>query len=132
MILVPDGSIAVELFAGTEVGARASALFRPNQLVAPELVDAEVLSGIRKLVLAGVLSVRRAKGALDELHRWPVKRVPHRPFVSAAFELRHALSAYDALYVAVAAAVGGTLVTIDRRLARAPVRGVRILDLTDP
>ena len=47
-------------------------------------------------------------------------RVPHRLLVARCWELRHNLSVYDASYVAVAEALGATLLTADMRLANAP------------
>jgi predicted nucleic acid-binding protein len=40
--------------------------------------------------------------------------------------LRHNLSAYDAVYVALAEALDAMLLTCDRRLARAPGAGRRV------
>jgi predicted nucleic acid-binding protein len=49
-----------------------------------------------------------------ELDWWP-----HRPLLGRALALRHQLSTYDAIYVAMAEVTGATLVTRDVRLARA-------------
>jgi predicted nucleic acid-binding protein len=99
-------------------------------LIAPELLDAEVLSTLRRVVLRGELSERRALQALDVLPLWGVIRVSHHPFLRAAFELWANYSAYDALYVAVAQRFGATILTCDGRLSRAPaVPGVEIRNL---
>ena len=60
-----------------------------------------------------------ATGAVSKLLDARIVRYPHRPFVNRAWELRGQLTPYDAVYVALAEALGATLVTTDRRLARA-------------
>jgi predicted nucleic acid-binding protein len=48
------------------------------------------------------------------------ERYAHTAFVRPAWGLRHDLSYYDALYVALAARLGFPLLTADKRLATAP------------
>lgn len=121
MTLVPDASIAGEYLLQTPTGRSASELLQSDELVAPELLDAEVLSFVRKRVLSGDLTARRGREVLDLLVDWPITRIHHRFLVRDAFELRDNLSACDAIYVACAVAVGGDLVTIDGGLSRAPL-----------
>lgn len=128
MILVPDASVAVEILLQTEAGAAAVEIVRPHDLVAPELIDAETLSGIRRAVRLRRISAQEGRKALADLTAWPVRRLTHRTFLGAAFDLRDSLSAYDALYVAVALALDARLVTVDRRLARAVAGIVPVLD----
>jgi predicted nucleic acid-binding protein len=85
---------------------------------APHLVDAEVLGVVRRARLRGDLDPTAAAQAIDDLESWPATRVDHRPLLHRAWQLRDALSAPDALYVALAEALGVTLLTLDRRLAR--------------
>ena len=89
------------------------------QAHAPELIDAEALQGLRGLAARRVISADAARTAVAELLDAQLVRYPHRPFVSRAWALRGKMSAYDALYVALAEALGATLVTTDLRLARA-------------
>jgi len=86
---------------------------------APELIDPEALSGLRRLVSQRLISGEAATQAVADLLEARIVRYPHRPFVQRAWELRGQLTPYDALYVALAEAIGVTLVTTDRRLARA-------------
>ena len=105
-------------------------LWAAEQLVAPHLLDAEVLATLRKSVLRGLLAESRAQEALSDLAEWQVERVPHLPFLQAAFYLRHNYSAYDALYVVVAQRYGAVVVTCDGPLSRAPaVAGVVIRNM---
>lgn len=50
--------------------------------------------------------------------RLPIYRVSHGPYVSRVWELRQNLSAYDAVYEAIAEQAHAPLVTRDARLAR--------------
>ena len=55
-----------------------------------------------------------------------LKRWPHRALLGRALALRDQLSAYDAIYVAMAEATGATLLTRDARLARATGHRARV------
>jgi predicted nucleic acid-binding protein len=57
-------------------------------------------------------------------------RFPIAPIVEAAWGLRHNVSLNDALYLALARTIGCPLLTFDRGLATAPVRGTTITLLT--
>ena len=93
-------------------------------LTAPELMDAEVLSALRRLVLGGHLEEVRALMALDLLADWPVRRVSHRDLTRLAWQYRENVSAYDALYVATARHFGLPILTADPRLSRASGLGI--------
>ena len=70
------------------------------------------------MVVRRELATERADLAISDLLSLQVQRYPHRPFVKRAWALRAQLTAYDALYVALAETLGATLVTTDLRLAR--------------
>lgn len=74
-------------------------------MVAPDLLNAEVLSVLRKLEQNGTLSAARATQASTDLMRAPLRRLPTLPFVTAIWALRANLTPYDACYVAVAQAL---------------------------
>lgn len=113
--VVVDASTLVELLVGG-VGAVARRL-RTASPAAPELLDAEVLHVLRRHAAAGLLDPSAARLAVDHLVDAPVVRVPHRPLLARAWELRHALTASDALHVALAERFDVPLVTCDARMA---------------
>lgn len=119
-MLVVDASVLVVALAddGPE-GDAARARLRHETLAAPELVDLEVTSVLRRQTLAGRLDTDRAGSALSDLLSLPLQRAPHRPLLARCWELRDNLTAYDAAYVALAEALQATLLTGDRRLAEA-------------
>lgn len=113
--------MAEEYLLGTDVGAVAAELFAGAELIAPELLDAETMAAIRKEVIAGRVGRARARQAVEDLIRWPVRRYPHRQLLLAAWGMRDNVTAYDALYVALAISGDAALVTADGALARAPL-----------
>ena len=124
MILVIDASAAVEYLLQTALGLRVGELVDEADLVAPELLDAEVLAVLRREVGSGRLNQERAAEAVDDLREWGLERLRHRPLLQQAWSLRGHVTAYDALYVAAARARNAALVTADGPLARAPALGV--------
>lgn len=123
-MIVVDASVVVTALADDDIdGDRARDRLRGESLAAPELIDLEVASVFRRLVLAGALPARRAELALSDLVALPVRRVPHRPLLPRCWDLRDNLTTYDASYVAAAEMLEVSLLTADARLAGAP--GIR-------
>ena len=120
-MLVVDASVLVVALAddGTD-GDTARARLRGEDLAAPELVDLEVASVLRRHTKNGLIDVARADLALVDLGAMPLRRAPHQPLLTRAWELRENLTIYDAAYVSLAEALHVSLLTADRRLARAP------------
>jgi predicted nucleic acid-binding protein len=77
-----------------------------------------LLSVLSRLVLAARLQDGHALQALATAGR--LGRHPSRSLWPRAWELSTNLSAYDALYVALAEQLNAPLLTADARLARAP------------
>ena len=121
---VIDASAAAEYLLKTPLGLTIADVIEPATLIAPELLDAEVLSVLRGAVLGGHLDEARARLALDDLVDWPLERIPNRALARPAWRHLHNVSAYDALYVAAARAHDAPLLTADGRLSRAPGLGV--------
>ncbi|MDA8393103.1 MAG: type II toxin-antitoxin system VapC family toxin [Actinomycetota bacterium] len=100
-------------------GDRARQRLRGERLAAPELVDLEVASVLRRLLLAGRLPQRRAELAIVDLVSLPLRRIGHRAMLERCWELRANLTLYDSSYVALAERLETTLVTADSRLVAA-------------
>jgi predicted nucleic acid-binding protein len=114
---VVDASVLVDALLID--GASRARLAEAN-LQAPELIDAELLSVLCCLVLADRLPEQHALLALATSQQLGMRRHPSRQLWPRAWELRANLTAYDALYVALAEHLGATLLTADARAARAP------------
>ena len=120
MIVVDASVLATALIDDGTDGALARARLGGEVLAAPELIDLEVSSVLRRLVLRGHLPVQRAEQALGDLTALPLQRAPHLPLLDRCWSLRENVSAYDAAYVALAEVLDAPLLTCDRRLAKAP------------
>jgi len=120
-VIVVDASVlATALGDDGPDGDHARARLRGERLSAPELVDLEVTSVLRRQVHSGAADLRRAALALADLAALPLRRAPHRPLLARCWELRDNLTVYDASYAALAEALDVTLLTGDGRLAYAP------------
>ena len=115
---VIDASVAVEYLLRTPLGTILADTIESSSLAAPELLDPEVTSVLRRAVLSGHLEENRAVMALDDLVAWPIDRISHRALAVSAWQHYRNISAYDAFYVAAAKAMGVPLLTADGRLAR--------------
>lgn len=120
MIVIDASVLAPALADDGPDGDQARARLDGEVLVAPELIDLEVGSVLRRLVRTGQLPGRRAEQALSDLIAIPVERAAHGPLLARCWLLRDNLTIYDASYVALAEAMNSVLVTADARLARAP------------
>ena len=89
----------------------------------PHLVDYEVLSGLRRLVLAEAITAETGWGTLDAWRRVGMTRHPVLVLVERVWRLRESVSADGASYVALAEVLGCALVTSDSRLSRTPGLG---------
>ncbi len=128
MIVVDASVLAPALVDDARDGDRLRERLRGERLVAPGLIDLEVVSMLKRAAQRGGLDERRANQALADLAALPLRRAPHLPLLARIWELRASLSVYDAAYVALAEALGAPLLTADKRIARA--HGVRCeLDL---
>ena len=120
--MVLDASAAVELLLNTAPGRRLRARLADEAEIihAPHLIDLEIAQVLRQYVLSGALHERSGTAALRRWRDFDVERYPHEPLLDRVWQLRANVSAYDAVYVALAEALSDVLVTGDRRLARAP------------
>lgn len=119
-MLVVDAGVLFEVVAGTaEAGHLRDRLAEDEEQFAPHLIDVEVFGVIRKYRELGLLDATGARQAVEDLRDWPGERAGHRRFLERAWELRASVRGHDAMYVALAEALGATLLTTDARLARA-------------
>lgn len=124
-MIVIDASVLANVVGddgATGTAARAR-LATAGEASVPDLADVETVAVLRKRWLAGTMTARRFKAAIDDLADLPMERYPTGPLMGRAYELRANVTAYDASYIALAEVLACPLVTGDARLSRAP--GVR-------
>jgi predicted nucleic acid-binding protein len=121
-VIVVDASVLVSaLIADDAAGERMRLRLDTEATVcAPEVIDLEVANAWRRDLLAGRIGEDRSRLALEDLAGLSLARMPHRPLMSRVWELRHNLTPYDAVYVALAESLDVPLLTVDGRLAHAP------------
>jgi predicted nucleic acid-binding protein len=120
-VIIVDASAVLDglLNAGEHEAVARCLVGAGPPLAAPDLLDVEVLSVLRRWERAERLSHSRALQALDDLGALPIIRYPARALTRRAWKLRHNLSAYDAQYVALAQELTGELLTTDEGMATA-------------
>jgi predicted nucleic acid-binding protein len=123
-MLVIDASAATELLLARPVAEAVADHMSEHglDLHAPQLIDVEIVSAVRRLVASGDAAVERGEEAVADLLDLPMARYPHDILLPRIWELRENFSAYDAAYLALAEALsdeGVPLLTTDARLARA-------------
>ena len=126
-MIVVDASAVIARLAGRPPSPElARRLDAEDELHAPHLIDVEVLSALRGLVLGGKMTVGRAAAARRDLRDLAFVRYGHAPLADRMWSLRSSLTAYDAAYVALASTLGARLVTCDARLAAGAASGAEI------
>ena len=132
-MIVLDASALVELLLDTATGQAVGVRIADPMLGlhVPHLADVEVVQALRRYARDGELDAAAAAVALEGLHALDLQRHPHEPLLGRLWALRHNLSAYDAVYVALAEALDTRVLTCDGRLARA-LGASRRVELVSP
>jgi predicted nucleic acid-binding protein len=127
-MIVLDASAVVELLLDTVAGRRVSILIEDagTALHVPHLLDVEVLSVVRRFVREDVIEEEDAEQAVQDLLALDLQRHSHEGLLERAWAVRKNVTAYDAMYVSLAEALGATLVTCDARLGRASGVNARV------
>jgi predicted nucleic acid-binding protein len=119
-MIVVDASVILEVLIGSAGGPQAAdpRFARHVSLHAPHLLDVEVTQVLRRWASTGELKPARGREAVQDLLALPITRYPHGDLLPRAWDLRHNLTAYDAVYLALAEALDAPLLTRDAGLAR--------------
>ncbi|HBY24841.1 MAG TPA: VapC toxin family PIN domain ribonuclease [Propionibacteriaceae bacterium] len=122
-MVVVDASIVVRLLQNRRGDAALRERFsRERRLHAPALIDAEVTSALRGLLMTSKVAIRitrkRAGEMLDDYADLAIERHLLQPLQRRVLELRDNFTAYDAFYVALAEALDLPLLTDDGKFAR--------------
>lgn len=120
---VIDASAAAEYLLRTSLGLKVANIIEDGFLLAPELLDVEVLSVLRCAVLRWQLDEQRALRAVEDLMSWPIDRISHTSLLWAAWQHRNNVSAYDC---------DAPLSTTDGPLSRASSLGIVVENVYRP
>ena len=127
-MIVVDASALLEVLLNTAAASRVGErLFGSCEtLHTPRLIDVEVAQVLRRYERAGTLTASRAEEVLDDLSDLRIVRYPHEFLLDRVWTLRRDLTAYDAVYLALAEALDATLVTRDTVFASVRRHGARV------
>jgi predicted nucleic acid-binding protein len=123
--LVVDASVAVKWLFEEAGSSEAAALRDPSyDLFAPDLMRLEVANVVWHRVQLGTLPIDAGRTALQTLGAAPVRMRRTQTILEAAWEIavRMGRTIYDSLYLALAVALDGRVITADRRLHDAIAR----------
>ena len=114
-MIVLDASAIIRVLVGRDPG---SALLDAvaGDLAAPHILDAEVLSVLRGMVLGRVLPLEAAESARRSYADLVIDRYEAALLADRVWALRTQYTSYDAMYLALAEGLGAPLVTCDRKL----------------
>ena len=129
--MVVDASVAIKAIQAPAADAVRSVMTSASVLAAPELIDLEVASVLRRRVeLERKMTAAVATRILSRMRALPIRRYGHGLLMQRVWSLRHNLTPYDACYVALAEHLAVPLATGDARLAQAPDLRCQVLLLT--
>jgi predicted nucleic acid-binding protein len=127
-VIVADASAIAELLlarpAAVEIRA---ALEQHPELHVPEHFHVELLSVLRRYSIRGELSEHRAAEALAAVADLRAVRYSVIELADVIWELRAALTAYDAAYLALARRLDVGLITLDQGLAKVAAKEGRLV-----
>jgi predicted nucleic acid-binding protein len=126
-MIVLDASLVLEVFIRTPLGERCFDRIVGVAWHAPHLIDVEFASALRRHVGSGGLTPHIAEEALQDWRSATVERHAHEPFLPRMWELRNSISAYDAVYVALAEILDAPLLTCDGKLSRSHGHRAKII-----
>lgn len=115
-MIVIDASAMVAALVGRSVDEELLAALG-GDIDAPHVLDVEVLSVLRGLVLGGRLDPELAHQARLDHFAFTITRHEMAPLAERVWQLRHQFTSYDASYLALAEALRAPLFTCDAKLA---------------
>lgn len=119
-MIVLDASALVDVVVDQPTKAWVLDNLQGQTLLAPAHQMAEVVSALARLVRAGAIDTADAEAAVQEAHGLVQEVCPTTSDqVLRALRMQDRVRVLDGLYVALAQDRGATLLTTDRRLARA-------------
>jgi predicted nucleic acid-binding protein len=116
---VLDASALLELVTGLAPDPGLRRTSSTSNGAAPEVIDLEVVTTLRRFVRSGRLTADDARAIMVDIRETPISRTTHRPLLDRVWELRDSVAAYDAAYIALAERLRVPLLTCDARLGRA-------------
>lgn len=127
-MIVLDASVVVSWLLRDQTSPAVDALIADNVvgLHAPQLLVVEVAQVVRRYAATRQITPERADQAITDFGDLDINLHPHEPLLPIVWQLRHNLTVYDAVYVALALALDASLITLDAAIAAAPAQRAKI------
>jgi predicted nucleic acid-binding protein len=125
-VIVIDASLVVDVLIAPDADHLLEYVFSSRDLVAPHVIDIEVLNSLRHSWIRRLLSDERLSEALTDFADLRIERYSHEPLHQRIWALRANVTTADAAYVALAELLDAPLITRDARLARSSGHSARI------
>jgi len=127
-MIVLDASAVVEMLIGGpwSESLREEVANCNDAIVAPHLLDIEVISALRSLASGKRIDPYVTAELLSGLTTLPIRRYAHAPLFERIWELRHNFTAYDGAYIALAEQLDALLYTCDEKLVKGHRARVRL------
>jgi predicted nucleic acid-binding protein len=118
-MIVVDASVIVHILVDAQIMPQIiDTLEDAGDLIAPYLIDVEVINSIRKQLSLKKITPKAAEEALNTFEAMTIDRRPTHLFTQRIWELRNNLTPYDASYVVLAEMTGLDFITRDARIAK--------------
>lgn len=128
-MIVVDASALIDLLFLAEGSTTTELAFASGEpLAAPDHMLVETTRVLRRWQVGGAVDEAIADEMVCDALALAITRYPCGDLIPRAWQLRHQFTVDDALYVALAEALPGTLLTSDRKLASHAARYVEILE----
>jgi len=118
-IYVIDASIALKWFVEEDFTEKSLNLIsEQNELHAPDFITLEIEGVLCKWIRRNIIKEKEAREIRTSIIKFPMFMHPFTSLQDVAFviAIKTGQSPYDCLYVALAALLGGKMVTADRKL----------------
>jgi predicted nucleic acid-binding protein len=135
--MIIDANVAFKWLVDEELSENAARLLRRSDLMAPTILDLEVLQALTRRFRQRLLDRESVRMAVEGLGEAPLERIEWSSVDDTALHLSLDLRAtyVDCLYLALAIDLDDIMVTADQRFARAVRRdttlGDRVRALSD-
>jgi len=126
-VIVVDSNVVIDLlFRAKGSVFTETTLVSGEPLAAPDHMIVETARVLRRRQISGIVDPETASEMLDEAIGLGIASHSNTDLIPRAWSLRNQFTLDDALYVALAEAVDGTLLTGDRKLASHASRFVEV------
>lgn len=125
-MIVVDASAIVDTLLELPPKPELDELLSLEDVHAPALLDYEVASALRGVVLAGRLDQADVEQTIRKFEQFAIERHPPLGSLISILDLRSNFTSYDAAYLVLARSLDAPLLTTDSKMLEARKLGVEV------